>query len=506
MLFIAQQPLLLYTTGNVTVNGVNITTDISGSHDIINKANMLGNNDKIITLYDSTTLVAKQMSTSIIGTMDLGGTTIAEEVDNVYPFVTGNPYESSPWDFWDSTTTVDLIAPGVGLTAQDGIDAHLNGLLTNPDMGYLKALTYINTPSDRKLGNHPETGDPIFVKQGTFGPYVSLGQFPKWPKASTREGLLLKLPHHLKVLKVAAAYLRTIVRSSDDAAVLRIVNSPPRGVGKASLEKSVDFAKEKEMSLLEAFGYATDFGVKGTALTGINELLDLHKIFVDQISDKPDDVLRTVLEKSGYWAELEASKNSENQIEVIEAFLVVAAHYETVAELVKELDHQEDLKKQPKPKTASLFDTMTFEHVNLEDALQLLSLPRVVGEDSGIEVTVQNGPYGPYVKKGGETRSLRNEEELFTISLEDCLTLLSQPKKFGRAAKPPLADFGLDPVSNSSILLREGRFGTYVTDGVHNASLQLGDEINELSFDRAAELLAEARLKGPKKKPKSKRK
>ena len=138
-------PIAIYTTGNVTVNGVNITTDISGSHDVINKANMLGNNNKIITLYDSTTMVAKQVSTTVVGTMDLGGTTIADEVDNLYPFVTGNPYESSPWDFWDSTTTVDLIAPGVGLTAQDGIDAHLNGLLTNPDMGYVKAISYIGS-------------------------------------------------------------------------------------------------------------------------------------------------------------------------------------------------------------------------------------------------------------------------------------------------------------------------------------------------------------------------
>jgi hypothetical protein len=138
-------PIAIYSTGNVTVNGVNITTDISGSHDIIKKANMLGNNNKIITLYDSTTLVAKQVSNTVVGTMDLGGTTITDEVDNLYPFVTGNPYESSPWDFWDSTATVDLIAPGVGLTAQDGIDAHLNGLLTNPDMGYLKAIAYINS-------------------------------------------------------------------------------------------------------------------------------------------------------------------------------------------------------------------------------------------------------------------------------------------------------------------------------------------------------------------------
>lgn len=138
-------PVAIYTTGNVTVNGVNITTDISGSHDVIKKANSLGNNDKIITLYDSCTLVAKQVSAALIGSMDLGGTTISEEVDNVYPFVTGNPYESSPWDFWDSTTTVDVIAPAVGLTAADGIAADSTGMLTNPDMSYPKSIAYLNS-------------------------------------------------------------------------------------------------------------------------------------------------------------------------------------------------------------------------------------------------------------------------------------------------------------------------------------------------------------------------
>ncbi len=135
-------PVAIYTTGNVTVSGVNITTDISGSHDVIKKANSLGNNNDIITLYDSYTLAAKQASTGIIGSMDIGGTTIAVDVDNVFPFATGNPYESSPWDFWDSTTTVDVIAPAVQLTAAEGIAAHQSGLATNPNMSYPKSLMH----------------------------------------------------------------------------------------------------------------------------------------------------------------------------------------------------------------------------------------------------------------------------------------------------------------------------------------------------------------------------
>ena len=141
---------------------------------------------------------------------------------------------------------------------------------------------------------------------------------------------------------------------------------------------------------------------------------------------------------------------------------------------------------------------MTLERVTFEDALQLLSLPRTVGVDpeNGEEITVQNGPYGPYLKKGVETRNIATEEELLTISLEECLELLAQPKKFGRrAAKPPLKELGLDPVSEKPILLKEGQWGPYVTDGKTNASLQLGDSVEEITDERAVELLAERRAK-----------
>ncbi|MDE0067288.1 MAG: type I DNA topoisomerase [Acidimicrobiaceae bacterium] len=162
-------------------------------------------------------------------------------------------------------------------------------------------------------------------------------------------------------------------------------------------------------------------------------------------------------------------------------------------------DEQEE-----KPKSASLFATMTLERVTLEDALQLLSLPRTVGTDpaDGEVISAQNGRYGPYVSKGSESRSLDAEEQIFTITLEQCLALLAQPKRRrGQAPKPPLREMGEDPDTGKAMVVKDGRFGPYVTDGEYNASLRKGDTVEELSVERAAELLAERRLKGPAKKP-----
>ena len=160
-----------------------------------------------------------------------------------------------------------------------------------------------------------------------------------------------------------------------------------------------------------------------------------------------------------------------------------------------------------KPRTASLFQSMSTETVTIEDAVRLLSLPRVLGADpaDGVEVTAQNGRYGPYVKKDTESRSLEGEEQLFTISLEDALALLAKPKeRRGRGqAKPPLRELGPDPVSSKPVVLKEGRFGPYVTDGETNASLRRGDDPETVTIERAAELLADRRSKGPA--PKRKR-
>ncbi|MGW0914696.1 type I DNA topoisomerase [Streptomyces sp. NPDC002784] len=155
-----------------------------------------------------------------------------------------------------------------------------------------------------------------------------------------------------------------------------------------------------------------------------------------------------------------------------------------------------------KPRTASLFKSMALDTVTLDDALKLMSLPRVVGTDAeGQEITAQNGRYGPYLKKGTDSRSLQSEDQLFTITLEEALEIYSQPKQRGRAAaKPPLKELGTDPVSEKPVVVKDGRFGPYVTDGETNATLRSGDSVEEITPERGFELLAEKRAKTPAKK------
>ncbi|WP_200863045.1 type I DNA topoisomerase [Amycolatopsis orientalis] len=166
--------------------------------------------------------------------------------------------------------------------------------------------------------------------------------------------------------------------------------------------------------------------------------------------------------------------------------------------------------KMPKPRTGSLFKSMSIETITLDDALKLLSLPRVVGKDpeSGDEITAQNGRYGPYLKKGTDSRSIQTEEQLFTITLEEALKIYSEPKQRGRSAtaRPPLKELGDDPVSGKPMVVKDGRFGPYVTDGEYNATLRKSDSIEELTAERAAELLAEKRAKGPAPKKRTTRK
>ncbi|MGW7545770.1 type I DNA topoisomerase [Streptomyces sp. NPDC054770] len=155
-----------------------------------------------------------------------------------------------------------------------------------------------------------------------------------------------------------------------------------------------------------------------------------------------------------------------------------------------------------KPRTASLFKSMSLDTVTLADALKLMSLPRVVGADAeGQEITAQNGRYGPYLKKGTDSRSLTSEDQLFTITLEEALQIYSQPKQRGRAAaKPPLKELGTDPVSEKPVVVKDGRFGPYVTDGETNATLRSGDSVETITPERGYELLAEKRAKAPAKK------
>ncbi|KOU94719.1 MULTISPECIES: type I DNA topoisomerase [Streptomyces] len=155
-----------------------------------------------------------------------------------------------------------------------------------------------------------------------------------------------------------------------------------------------------------------------------------------------------------------------------------------------------------KARTASLFKSMSLDTVTLDDALKLMSLPRVVGADAeGVEITAQNGRYGPYLKKGTDSRSLETEDQLFTITLDEALAIYAQPKQRGRAAaKPPLKELGTDPVSEKPVVVKDGRFGPYVTDGETNATLRRDDDVETITPERGYELLAEKRAKGPAKK------
>src|SRR5690606_29227139 len=153
----------------------------------------------------------------------------------------------------------------------------------------------------------------------------------------------------------------------------------------------------------------------------------------------------------------------------------------------------------PKPRTASLFKTMSVDTIDLETALRLLDLPRVVGVDpeSGETITAQNGRYGPYLKKGTDSRTLQSEQQLCDITLEEALAVYAQPQYGARGASRARREFEADPASGRPIKLRAGRFGPYVTDGETNATIPRGESVDDITFERAGQLIAEKRARGP---------
>ncbi|MEV4689179.1 type I DNA topoisomerase [Microbacterium sp. LWH3-1.2] len=157
----------------------------------------------------------------------------------------------------------------------------------------------------------------------------------------------------------------------------------------------------------------------------------------------------------------------------------------------------------PKPRTASLFKSMSVDTIDLDTALKLLDLPRTVGIDPETEapITAQNGRYGPYLKKGTDSRTLQNEQQIFDITLEEALAVYAQPKYGARGASSALKEFEADPTSGKPIKLKDGRFGPYVTDGETNATIPRGEDAMEVTFERAVQLLADKRAKGPAKRP-----
>ncbi|HEX3794240.1 MAG TPA: type I DNA topoisomerase [Acidimicrobiales bacterium] len=162
-----------------------------------------------------------------------------------------------------------------------------------------------------------------------------------------------------------------------------------------------------------------------------------------------------------------------------------------------------------KPRTSSLFSTMDVATLTFEQALELLRIPRTVGADpeSGEDVVAHNGKFGPYLKRGTDTRSLTSEDQLLTITLPEAQALFAQPKQQrGRASAAPLREMGVDPATELPVLLKDGRFGPYVTDGTTNASLRKGDVVETLTMERASELLADRRAAGPSTRKKAAKK
>jgi DNA topoisomerase-1 len=161
--------------------------------------------------------------------------------------------------------------------------------------------------------------------------------------------------------------------------------------------------------------------------------------------------------------------------------------------------------KGTKGRNASLFKSMDVATVTLDQAVQLLSLPRVVGKTAdGAEITAQNGRYGPYIKAGSDSRSLAGEDQIFTVTEEEARAILAQPKaRRGSAAAPPLRELGADPATGKPVVVKDGRYGPYVTDGQTNATLHKADDPAQVTLERAAELLAAKRERGPAKRPRS---
>ena len=155
--------------------------------------------------------------------------------------------------------------------------------------------------------------------------------------------------------------------------------------------------------------------------------------------------------------------------------------------------------KSAKPRTASLFASMDLHTVTLDEALMLLSLPRVVGTSAdGTEITAQNGRFGPYLQKGTDRRSLTGEEQLFEITLAEAEEIYAQPKtRGGRVAAPPLRELGADPATGKPMVIKSGRFGPYITDGEYNVTVPRSETVEAITAERAADLLAEKRAKGP---------
>ncbi|HEY1529251.1 MAG TPA: topoisomerase C-terminal repeat-containing protein, partial [Galbitalea sp.] len=242
------------------------------------------------------------------------------------------------------------------------------------------------------------------------------------------------------------------------------------------------------------------------------ELIDAPVVTDRVIGVNPDNG-KLVLAKDGRYGPYVTEADPEPEVDeaAVAAAAALAAEAAAAVE-VEVVDPKTGEVKKPRKKvvkkpavvkqrTASIFKSMDLGSIDIDTALRLLSLPRVVGLDpeSGTEILAQNGRFGAYLKKGTDTRSLSSEELIFDIDLPGALELFAQPKYGGRSASSALKEFDADPESGKPIRIKDGRFGVYVTDGTTNATIPRGEEIEDIDFERAVQLLADKRAKGPAK-------
>ncbi len=379
------------------------------------------------------------------------------------------------------------------------------------------------TQIKRILGYDPSKGLPVYLRNGSFGEYVSLGDFPKWPPMSSKEGRLMKQPHHLKVIKVACAYLQAAANPDDDNAIKIILNEPKRGIGKKSIENIEHIAANEAISFKEAL--AQQKLLQDKPAKAVRKLIkNLNSWEANNVDEPVGFRLRELLIDAGYWKQISRMDKAEDKIKILENLLATLNEFSTIESILKTLTERQELKDAPKPKTASLLEKMSVENITIEDAINVLSLPRElpIQETITIEIdpppkkgeakfkllkdekiTVHNGPFGPYIRIEGDdcgvqTRSI-SEDDIFSIDLDGCLSLLATPKKFQRRQTKTIilkdndGKPAIDSVSGKPIEVKTGKFGPYVTDGTTNASLQLGDSIEQITSERAKELLADRR-------------
>ena len=370
-------------------------------------------------------------------------------------------------------------------------------LASQPDtvLGWVdreKAIEITSTTQvERILGYDPSKGLPIYLRNGSFGEYVSLGDFPKWPPMSSKEGRLMKQPHHLKVIKVACAYLQAAANPDDDNAMKVILNEPKRGIGKKSIENIEHIAQSEGVSFKEAL--AKQKLLKDKPAKAARKLNKNLNSWESKNVDEPFGFrLRELLIDAGYWKEISRMDKAEDKIKVLENLLATLNEFSTIENILTTLTERQELKDAPKPKTASLLEKMSAETITIEDAINVLSLPRELslqetitveidpppkkGEATfnllkGEMITVHNGPFGPYIRIEGDdcgvqTRSI-SEDDIFSIDLDGCLSLLATPKKFQRRQTKTIilkdndGKPAVDNVSGKPIEVKTGKFGPY---------------------------------------------